>query len=90
MEEISGREGEGNAGVGEGEGMTEGKVGVVCACVRACAEVISMGGWLDHIASCPSFHAVGGAQWWDRLGETEDKEGDGDRKEGDKRWVVVV
>lgn len=35
MEEISGREGEGNAGVVEGEGMTEGKVGVVCACVRA-------------------------------------------------------
>lgn len=55
-----------------------------------CAEVISMGGWLDHIASCLSFHAVGGAQWWDWLEETEDKEGEGDRKEGDKWWAAVV
>lgn len=57
-------------------------------CVRA--EVISMGGWLDHIASCPSLHAVGGAQWWDWLEEKGDEEGHGDRKEGGKWWAVVV
>lgn len=86
MEEISGREGEGNGGAGEREAMTEGKVGAVCVCV--CAEVISMVGWLDHISSCPSFHAVGGAQWWDRLERqrTRTERVTGKRETSGGRW----